>query len=156
MFDERVPLDGCQNVAEAEERLREHFERLAKDQESLIGDSRRPVVRVKLTGRVEFRPAEMVRQRVVALTNEIVRPLHVEYHNALSFATSSGSIEREQWSLAEIEREVVSKLFAAQSAYQDDAERYTDLALRVKEQLLEGTAEAAELLEMIHRAIHET
>jgi DNA repair exonuclease SbcCD nuclease subunit len=158
MFDERVPLDGCQNVAEAEERLREHLERLVNDQQSLIGigDNRRPVIRVKLTGRVEFRPAEIARQRVVALANDIVRPLHVEYHNALSFATSSGSIEREQWSLAEIEREVVSKLFTAQSAYQDDAEKYTDLALRVKERLMDGTAEAAELLDMIHRALHET
>ena len=150
MIDAAIALDGACNVAEAEARVRE---RLAAVEAA--ADERRPVVRVKLTGRVGFRPVELSRQRVTALAEEALRPLHVEYENALwfSLAARPGRAERVQ-SLSEVEREVVQALFTAQSAYQPQAERLTRLALQVKESLCGGRADAAELLEVIHRTLH--
>jgi exonuclease SbcD len=151
MINEVIPLAGCRNVSEAEEHVREHLEKVANNQ----NDSRRPVVRVKLTGYVEFRPVELSRQRIIKIVSDMLDPLHVEVENTLSFVTrsSTGLIERKQQSLAEVEREVVERLFAAQSAYQADAAMYAELAIRLKEKLLDRTADPSDLLEMIHRTL---
>jgi DNA repair exonuclease SbcCD nuclease subunit len=151
MINETVSLTGCQNVSQAEEHVREHLEKVANNR----SDSRRPVVRVKLTGRVEFRPVELSRQRIIKVVSDMLDPLHVEVENTLSFVTrsSTGLIERKQRSLAEVEREVVERLFAAQSAYQADAAMYAELAIRLKEKLLDRTADPSDLLDMIHRTL---
>lgn len=153
MFDERVALDGCENLDQAEDRIREHFQSL-KDERSRE-DRRKPVVRVKLAGEVTFRPAEMTRQRVAHLVAEIMDALHVEVQNALSFVTGGRPRDGEHWNLAEIERQVVQALWEAQSAYKQRAERYAQLAMKIKERLLEGSTGAGELLDVIHRTLHE-
>lgn len=152
MINETISLTGCGNVEDAERRIREHLESLDRRQR----DSRRPVVRVKLTGRVEFRPVELSRSRVIEAVRAVLAPLHVEVENALSFVPQSatGLVEREQRSLAELEREVVEGLFAAQSAYQSNSGRYAELALGLKERLLNETADPSDLLDALHRALH--
>jgi exonuclease SbcD len=114
MINEVIPLAGCRNVSEAEERVCEHLERVMMRPPP---DEGRPVVRVKLTGRVEFRPIEFSRPRVIDAVKAVLDPLHVEVENALSFLTrgATGVVEREERSLADIEREVVDDLFKAQS-----------------------------------------
>lgn len=153
MINETISLTGCRNVEEAERRIREHLASLDRREQ----DARRPVVRVKVTGGVEFRPVELSRSRVIEAVRAVVAPLHVEVENALSFVTRSatGLVEREHRSLAELEREVVEGLFAAQSAYQSDSGRYAELALGLKERLLTEAADPSELLEALHRALHE-
>ncbi|HXF06885.1 MAG TPA: exonuclease SbcCD subunit D [Blastocatellia bacterium] len=157
MINETISLTGCQNVEDAERRIREHLQSLDREQQ----DPRQPVVRVKLTGRVEFRPAELSRSRVIEAVRAVLAPLHVEVENALSFLSRSvaGLLEREQRSLSDLERDVVESLFAAQSAYQSDSRRYAKLALDLKRQLLEEKREEApdlsELLDLLHRALHE-
>jgi exonuclease SbcD len=155
MINEVISLAGCRNVSEAGERVREHLERVMMRPPP---DERRPVVRVKLTGRVEFRPIEFSRPRVIEAVKAVLDPLHVEVENALSFLTrgATGVVEREERSLADIEREVVERLFAAQSPYQKEAAAYTALAMQVKHRLLSGTADASDLVEMIRHALHST
>lgn len=153
MISETISLTGCRNLEEAERRIRDHLEFMTQRPK----DSRRPVVRVKLTGRVEFRPAELSRPRVIQAVRTVLDPLHVEVENTLSFVTrrTPDSVEREHRSLAELEREVVERLFAAQSAYQAESARYAELAIRLKEQLLNKTSDPSELLEVLHRNLQD-
>lgn len=153
MINETISLSGCRNLSQAEERVRQHLEQVKTQWPD---DERRPVVRLKLTGHVDFRPVEFSRPRVIEAVKTVFDPLHVEVENALSYRIRStdGRRQREERSLAEIERAVVESLFAAHSSYQAHAARYADLAFRLKEQLLGGTADPSELLEMIHRQLH--
>jgi DNA repair exonuclease SbcCD nuclease subunit len=150
MFNQTVLLDGCQDARQAEAQLRENLAQINRS-----ADARSPVVRIKLTGTVGFRPFELSREKVGKISTEVFEPIHVEYENALGFSLpGADGAKKELKSLAELEREVIESLFRSQTAYRADAERYTDLAIRIKEHLLGGHATAAELLDLIHRAVH--
>ncbi|RMG44328.1 MAG: exonuclease SbcCD subunit D [Acidobacteria bacterium] len=153
MFDERVALDGCENLTQAEARIREHFQHLKDERDR--EDRRKPVVRVKLTGEVTFRPAEMTRQRVAHMVAGIMNALHVDVQNALSFTATGRPRGSEHWNLTEIERQVVQALWEAQSDYKQRAERYAQLAVEIKERLLDGSTGAGELVDVIHRTLHD-
>lgn len=149
MIDLAIALDGSRNLDEAVARVQE---RLADIKGS--ADSRRPVVRIKLTGRVGFRPMEMSRQKITAIAEAALHPLHVEYENALGFSlTTKFNQTGHVLSLRDVERDVVHALFAAQSAYQSGADQYARLALQVKDAVQTSHADPAEILDMIHREL---
>jgi DNA repair protein SbcD/Mre11 len=115
------------------------------------GDLRRPLLEVKLIGRVAFHPFELGRERLRLALNEICNPLHVEIKNHLSLITRSGEGEEVKRSLAEIEKDVLGELISASSSYKERRDELADLALAIRDQVLKGDGEGEELLGLLSR-----
>lgn len=148
MLNAALSLDGAESVDGAAELLRERAaERLVRPD-----DERRPVVRVKLTGRVGFRPVELSRERVLEALPDELEPLHLEVENLLAYRRP-GASEPSERSLADVERSVVEELWSAHSSLRGDAARLTELTLDVKRRLLDRRSDPDELFEMIHALV---
>lgn len=145
MLNATISLDGAETVDAAETLLADR----AAASLARPDDDRRPVVRVKLTGRVGFRPVELSRDRVLAAVAACFEPLHLEVENLLALRRV-GAAAFEERSLADVERAVVEELWTASPTGAGRAEAMTDLTLEVKRRLLDGRADADELFEMIH------
>ncbi|PLX82382.1 MAG: exonuclease SbcCD subunit D [Desulfuromonas sp.] len=120
------------------------------------GEETRPLLQVKLYGKVGFHPFELGRGQILAALEEIASPLHVEIRNQLSLA--AGAAEGEgaaHRSLAEIEREVLEELIGTGSAYQGSEPELAKLAMAIRERVLKGDAEGEDLLEMLTDAFEE-
>ena len=116
-------------------------------------DDRRPVVRVRIGGRVAFRPIELTRESIGAAVSESVVPLHVEVDNTLQLARADRPAEAAM-ELVDVEHAVVTELWAEQSAWASKADAMARITVDLKRRLLDGSADAAELFEFVHRALH--
>jgi DNA repair exonuclease SbcCD nuclease subunit len=138
-----VSLDGAADAEEAIERLR------AALAEQLREAGKRPLLELKVTGRVRFHPFELGRERLRLLLAEMAEPLHVEIKNHLSLVTGSGFDEKEHRNLQEIERDVLRELIGANSAWKGQEDELVALAMAIRDQVLKGDTEGEELLALL-------
>lgn len=110
---------------------------------------RRPLLDLKLIGRVGFHPFELGRERLRLALEEVVCPLHLEIRNHLSLVTRTGSEEAATRSLVEIEREVLHDLVATKSDYQGLEDELVQLCLVIREHVIRGNLEGEELLGLL-------
>lgn len=140
-----VNLDGSEDAGHALESFRNQItEKLVQ-----ADDMRRPLLEVKLTGRVAFHPFELGRERLRLTLYDICNPLHVEIKNHLSLVTRSGTGDDVKRSLAEIERDVLGELISANSSYKDRKDELVSLALAIRDQVMKGDVEGEELLGLL-------
>jgi DNA repair exonuclease SbcCD nuclease subunit len=144
-----VSLEGAENADQA----LEHFRSQIKEKLPMSGDLRRPLLEVRLTGRVAFHPFELGRERLRLALEEICTPLHVEIKNHLSLVTRSGEGEEVARTLSEIERDVVGELISANTAYKGRRDELVNLALAIRDQVMKGDVEGDELLGLLSREI---
>jgi DNA repair exonuclease SbcCD nuclease subunit len=142
-----VNLEGSEDVDAALTRFREQV----AEKVSAITGKRRPLLEVKLVGRVSFHPFELGRERLRLVLDEICNPLHLEIKNHLSLITRSGEGEEVKRSLAEIERDVLGELISASSSYKERRDELVALALAIRDQVLKGDGEGEELLGLLSR-----
>lgn len=138
-------LGGSDTSGQAMERLREQVTAAAAARER----DRRPLLEIKLTGRVGFHPFELGRERLVLALSELVDPLHVEVRNNLSLVTDSGGEDLVQKNLAEIEKDVLQELIGAGSDYRGRESELARLALAMRNAVLRGTTEGDELFDLL-------
>ena len=143
-----INLEGAQSADEALESFRRQItEKIVKS----ANDERRPLLEIKLIGRVAFHPFELGRERLRLALDEICNPLHVEIKNHLSLITRSGEGEDVKRSLAEIERDVLGELISANSSYKERKDELVALALAIRDQVMKGDGEGEELLGLLSR-----
>lgn len=142
-----INLDGAENADQALESFRSQI----TDKLPQTDDPRRPLLEVRLTGRVAFHPFELGRERLRLALEEICNPLHVEIKNHLSLVTSSGVGEDIKRSLSEIERDVLGELISANSSYKGRKDELVSLALAIRDQVIKGDVEGEELLGLLSR-----
>lgn len=114
-------------------------------------DEGRPLIEIKLVGRVAFHPFELGRERLKLALNELCQPLHVEIKNHLSLVTRSSAGETVKKSLAEIERDVLGELISANSIYKGRVEELITLSFAIRDEVLKGDVEGEELLSLLSR-----
>ncbi len=139
-----VSLDGAESVDQALNHLREHLA------EKLNGLGERPLIEMKVTGRVRFHPFELGRERLRSLVEELADPLHVEIKNHLSLVTGRGLEEAERRNLEEIERDVLHELIGANSAWKGKEDELVSLATAIRDQVLKGDTEGEELFALLN------
>lgn len=140
-----INLEGAGNADLALERFRSQIAAALPES----WDGRRPLLEVRLIGRVAFHPFELGRERLRLLLDELCQPLHVEIKNHLSLVTSCGETEAVQKSLAEIERDVLAGLISANSRYKGREQELVTLSLAIRDQVLKGDPEGEELLSLL-------
>lgn len=138
-----VRLDGSATVEDA---IRVLTEQLAA---KLQGVGQRPLIELKVSGRVRFHPFELGRERLRQLLEELADPLHCEIKNHLSLVTTSGIEEKEHRNLADIERDVLKELIGANSDWKDKEDDLVAIALTIRNHVLKGTTEGEELLALL-------
>lgn len=140
-----IDLDGAGDADEALPRFVEQVQSLVPE----AGFERRPLMELKLVGRVNFHPFELGRERLRSFLEEIADPLHVEIKNHLSLVTHAGGEETVKKSLAEIEHDVLKELIGSNSDYQGREEALTKLSLQIRDLVLRGDIEEDELLGLL-------
>lgn len=113
------------------------------------GDQRRPLLELKLVGKVGFHPFELGRERLRLALAEIADPLHVEIKNHLSLVSRTGETDGEKKNLAEIEHDVLRELIGAGSDYQGREEELVRLSLRLRDAVQKGGIDGDELLAVL-------
>ncbi len=145
MLVEVIDLDGAGDAESALARCLEQIRvKMAGQQEQ-----RRPLLELKLTGRVGFHPFELGRERLRLALAEVVSPLHVEIKNHLSMVAHTNGRERVKKSLSEMERDVLHELIGAHSLYQGREEELTRLAISIRDLVIKGDVEDDELLALL-------
>lgn len=142
-----INLDGAENAEQALETFRSQIIGILAPST----DERRPLLEIRLVGRVAFHPFELGRERLRLALDELCQPLHVEIKNHLSLVTRSGTGETVKKSLAEIERDVLGELISANSIYKGREEELISLSLAIRDQVLKGDVEGEELLSLLSR-----
>jgi exonuclease SbcD len=142
-----INLDGAENADQALESFRNQITEILPKTD----DERRPLIEVRLTGRVAFHPFELGRERLRLSLEEIGNPLHVEIKNHLSLVTRSGGEDDIKRSLSEIERDVLGELISANSSFKDRKDELVNLALAIRDQVIKGDVEGEELLGLLSR-----
>jgi len=145
MFVETIELEGAENAMQALDMFRQQV----VDKVRISDDGRKPLLELKLTGRVGFHPFELGRERLKVVLDELVDPLHVEIKNHLSLVTHTGGEETVKKSLAEIEHDVLKELIGANSEYQGREEELSRLSLQIRDLVLRGDVEDDELLGLL-------
>ncbi len=113
------------------------------------GDERQPLLELKLVGRVGFHPFELGRERLKAVLEELVDPLHVEIKNHLSLVSSTGEGDGVKKSLEEIEHEVLHDLIKTGSDYQGREDELIRLSIALKNAVQKGDVDGDELLALL-------
>ncbi len=140
-----IDLDGAETAEAALTRFVDQVQaRLPMED-----DPRRPLLELKLVGRVRFHPFELGRERLRLALEEIARPLHVEFKNQLSLVTSGKGEEDAKKSLAEIEHEVLRELIGAGSDYQGREDELIRLALALRDAVQKGETDGEDLLHLL-------
>jgi len=139
-----INLEGAANVDEALAQFAEQV-----NEQLPQGDERKPLLELKLVGKVGFHPFELGRERLRLALDEIADPLHVEIKNHLSLVSSVGETEGEKKSLAEIEQDVLHELINASSDYQGREEELVRLSLLLRDAVQKGDVDGDELLAML-------
>lgn len=140
-----IDLDGAEDADQALERFREQL----TVKVTAISDERKPLLEIKLTGRIRFHPFELGRERLRLVIDEICNPLHVEIKNHLSLVTREAGADGEKKNLAEIEKDVLRELITARSEYKGREDELVKLALAIRDQVLKGDVEGEELLGLL-------
>lgn len=138
-----VSLDGAESVDQALHHLRGQLA------EKLNGVGERPLIEMKVTGRVRFHPFELGRERLRSFVEELADPLHVEIKNHLSLVTGRGLEETERRNLEEIERDVLHELIGANSVWKGKEDELVSLATAIRDQVLKGDTEGEELFALL-------
>ena len=142
-----INLEGVQSADDALESFRQQVAAKLPNTD----EKRRPLLEVKLIGRVAFHPFELGRERLRLALDEICNPLHVEIKNHLSLVSRSVEGDGIKRSLAEIERDVLGELISASSSYKVRKDELVNLALAIRDQVLKGDLEGEELLGLLTR-----
>jgi len=145
MFVERIDLSGAENAEEALNMFREQV----TSQVDSTGDERQPLLELKLVGRVGFHPFELGRERLKAVLEELVDPLHVEIKNHLSLVSSAEEGDGAKKSLEEIEQEVLRDLIKTGSDYQGREDELIRLSIALKSAVQKGDVDGDELLALL-------
>ena len=145
MFVETIDLSGAENAEQALDMFREQV--LAQVDNS--GDERQPLLELKLVGRVGFHPFELSRERLKAVLEEMVDPLHVEIKNHLSLVSSTEEGDGVKKSLEEIEQEVLRDLIKTGSDYQGCEDELIRLSIALKNAVQKGDVDGDELLALL-------
>ncbi len=145
MFVETINLDGADNIDTALMMFREQVTAKVETSE----DERRPLLELKLTGKVGFHPFELGRERLKAVLDELVDPLHVEIKNHLSLVSSAEEGDAIKKSLEEIEQEVLRDLIKAGSDYQGREDELIRLSIALKNAVQKGDVDGDELLSLL-------
>ncbi|ORJ62409.1 metallophosphoesterase family protein [Geothermobacter hydrogeniphilus] len=138
-----IDLSGSQNAEQALERC------LTRVGELLPADKRRPLLELKLVGKVSFHPFELGRERLRLALEEIASPLHVEIKNHLSLVSSAGDAATEKKSLAEIEQDVLRELIGSGSDYRGREDELVKLSLTLRDMLQKNEVDEDELLALL-------
>lgn len=141
-----IDLTGAANGDEA----LKSFTSQIKEQLPQAGE-RRPLLELKLIGKVAFHPFELGRERLRLLLDEIAHPLHVEIKNHLSLVSSAGKVDNEKKSLTEIEQEVLYELIGSGSDYQGREDELVQLSLLLRDAVQKGNVDGDELLALFDR-----
>jgi DNA repair exonuclease SbcCD nuclease subunit len=147
MFVETIELEGAENTEQALERFREQV--VAKV--DLAADKRRPLLELKLIGKISFHPFELGRERLTLLLENLLNPLHVEIKNHLSLVSSTGEGETDKKSLDEIEQDVLRELISAGSEYQGREDELIRLCMALRGSVMKGDADGDELLVLLEQ-----
>ena len=139
-----IDLSGSTHVEEALARFVPQLE-----MQLPTGDARRPLLELKLVGKVAFHPFELGRERLRLALEAVASPLHVEIKNHLSLVTGSGETAGLNKSLAEIEVEVLRELIGTGSDYQGREEELVRLSLLLRDAVQKGGVEGEELLALL-------
>jgi len=139
-----INLEGAANVDGALERFTAQVKERLPD-----GNERRPLLELKLVGKVAFHPFELGRERLRLALDEIASPLHVEIKNHLSLVSGAGEAEGEKKTLAEIEHDVLHELVSAGSDYQGREEELVRLALSLRDAVQKEDADGDDLLALL-------
>ena len=115
----------------------------------ISGDERKPLLELKLIGRIGFHPFELGRERLKLVLEELVEPLHVEIKNHLSLVSSAGEGDSSQKSLEEIEHEVLHDLIRAGSEYQGREDELIRLSILLRDAVQKGDVDGDELLALL-------
>lgn len=145
MFVETIDLNGAENAEQA----LDMFSEQVANKVDISDDDRKPLLELKLIGRVGFHPFELGRERLKAVLEELVDPLHVEIKNHLSLVSSAGESETSKKSLEEIEQEVLHELIKSGSEYQGREEELIRLSISLKKAVQRGNVDGDELLALL-------
>ncbi len=139
-----INLEGAANVGEAMTRFVDQVRGQLP-----TGDERRPLLELKLVGKVAFHPFELGRERLLLALEEVAAPLHVEIKNHLSLVSSTGEQETVKKSLAEIEQDVLRELIGAGSDYQGREDELVRLSMALRNAVQKGDVDGDELLALL-------
>jgi len=143
-----LDLDGAEHAEEALARLREQMiVKLGK-----LTGGKRPLLEIKLIGRVRFHPFELGRERLRITLDELCNPLHVEIKNHLSLVTRESGAENEKKSLAEIEKDVLRELISAKSEFKGREDELIRLSLAIRDHVMKGDTEGEDLLGLLRES----
>ncbi len=147
-----IDLDGATDAEQALGIFREHLAAVMGSVFDSASESRRPLIDLKLTGKVAFHPFELSREQLRTVLDEVCQPLHVEIRNQLSLVSRGSADESAGKSLADIEQEVLRELIEASSDYKGSQDELVELSLAIRDLVLRGEAEDDELLAVLERS----
>ena len=113
------------------------------------GDERRPLLELKLIGKVDFHPFELGRERLRTALADLVTPLHVEIKNHLSLISNTNEGEGFKKSLEEIEQDVLHDLIKSGSDYQGREDELVRLSIALRNAVQKGDLDGDELLGLL-------
>ncbi len=145
MFVETITLEGAQNTEQALDMFRAQVTARI----DIPADERRPLLELKLIGRVGFHPFELGRERLKLVLEELVEPLHVEIKNHLSLVSSAGEGDSSKKSLEEIEHEVLHDLIKAGSDYKGREDELIRLSISLRDAVQKGDVDGDDLLALL-------
>jgi DNA repair protein SbcD/Mre11 len=147
-----VDLGGATDAEQALGAFREHLTAVVASLSDSASESRRPLIDLKLTGKVAFHPFELGREQLRTVLDEVCQPLHVEIRNQLSLVSRGSAEESAGKNLADIEQEVLRELIEASSDYKGSQDELVELSLAIRDLVLRGEAEDDELLALLERS----
>lgn len=140
-----IDLGGAVQVEDALARFTEQVR-----EKLLTGDDqRRPLLELKLVGRVKFHPFELGRERLRLALEELTDPLHVEIKNHLSLLSRTAEGDASKKNLAEIEQDVLRDLIGTGSGYQGREDELMHLCMALRHAVQKGDVDGDELLALL-------
>jgi len=140
-----INFEGAENVEVALVRFIEQL----REKLAVVDDPRRPLLELKLVGKIKFHPFELGRERLRLALEEFTDPLHVEIKNHLSLLTGAAEGGDAKKSLAEIEQDVLRELIGSGSDYQGREDELIRLSMALRNAVQKGDVDGDELLALL-------